>query len=107
VPDCGEDAFYGVRNRYDGFDAQVKDYRPHQIATVFGRVVLRLPHFRCAGCGGTEAGVDWLSHCRSTPELDQLRTHLSALMPYRIAAGLLEHLLRHCHINSKCEWLVQ
>ena len=30
---------------------------------------------------------------RPTPELDQLRAHLSALMPYRIAAGLLEHLL--------------
>jgi hypothetical protein len=72
---------------------QVKDYRPHQIATVFGRVVLRLPRFRCAGCGGTEAGVDWPSHCRSTPELDQLRAHLSSLMPYRVAAGLLEHLL--------------
>jgi hypothetical protein len=72
---------------------QVKDYRPHQIATVFGQVTLRLPRFRCAGCGGTEAGVDWPSHCRSTPELDQLRAHLSALMPYRIAAGLLEHLL--------------
>src|SRR3954471_5219332 len=72
---------------------QVKDYRPHRIATVFGQVTLRLPRFRCAGCGGTEAGVDWPSHCRSTPELDQLRAHLSALMPYRIAAGLLEHLL--------------
>jgi hypothetical protein len=72
---------------------QVKDYRPHQIATVFGQVVLRLPRFRCAGCGGTEAGVDWPSHCRSTPELDQRRAHLSALMPYPIAAGLLKHLL--------------
>jgi hypothetical protein len=38
---------------------QVKDYRPHQIATVFGQVTLRLPRFRCAGCGGTEAGVNW------------------------------------------------
>ena len=72
---------------------QVKDYRPHQIATVFGQVTLRLPRFRCAQCGGVEAGVDWPAHCRSTPELDQLRAHLSALMPYRIAAGLLEHLL--------------
>lgn len=72
---------------------QVKDYRPHRIATVFGQVMLRLPRFRCAGCGGSEAGVDWPSHCRSMPELDQLRAHLSALMPYRIAAGLLEHLL--------------
>ena len=74
---------------------QVKDYRPHQIATVFGQVVLRLPRFRCAGCGVTEAGVDWPSHCRSTPELDQLRAHLSALMPYRIAAGLV-HGCRGC-----------
>jgi hypothetical protein len=29
---------------------QVKDYRPHQIATLFGQVTLRLPRFRCAGC---------------------------------------------------------
>lgn len=72
---------------------QVKDYRPRQIATGFGQVVLRLTRFRCAGCGGTEAGVDWPSHSRSTPELDQLRAHLSAFMPYGIAAGLLEHLL--------------
>src|SRR4051794_23782390 len=36
---------------------QVKDYRPHQIATLFGQVVLRLPRFRCAGCGGAEAGA--------------------------------------------------
>src|SRR5688572_3009506 len=51
---------------------QVKDYRPHRIATVFGQVTVRLPRFRCAGCGGTEAGVSWPAHCRSTPELDQL-----------------------------------
>src|SRR3954470_6161504 len=72
---------------------QVKDYRPHRIATVFGQVTLRLPRFRCAGCGGTEAGVNWPSHCRSTPELDQLRAHLATLVPYRIAAGVLEHFL--------------
>jgi hypothetical protein len=72
---------------------QVKDYRPHQIATLFGQVTLRLPRFRCASCGGTEAGVNWPSHCRSTPELDQIRAHLSALMPYRTAAGLLGYLL--------------
>jgi hypothetical protein len=62
---------------------QVKDYRPHQIATLFGPVTLRLPRFRCAGCGEAEAGIGWPPHCRSTPELDQLRAHLSALMPYR------------------------
>src|SRR3954465_8277487 len=38
-----------------GAACQVKDYRPHQIATVFGLVALRLPRFRCAGCGGAEA----------------------------------------------------
>src|SRR5688500_1566029 len=54
---------------------QVKDYRPHQIATVFGQVALRLPRFRCASCGGAEAGISWPSHCRSTPELDHLRVH--------------------------------
>jgi hypothetical protein len=32
-------------------------------------------------------------HCRSTPELDQLRAHLSALMPHRVAAGVLAYLL--------------
>ncbi|MGF7213609.1 hypothetical protein GGE65_008255 [Skermanella aerolata] len=72
---------------------QLKDYRPRQIATLFGQVTVRLPRFRCAGCGTMEAAVDWPVRCRSTPELDQLQAHLSALMPYRIAAGLLELLL--------------
>ena len=72
---------------------QVKDYRPHQIATLFGQVTLRLPRFRCAGCGGAEAGHSWPAHCRSTPELDQVRAQFSACMPYRVAAGVLEHLL--------------
>ena len=72
---------------------QVKDYRPRQIATLFGQVTVRLPRFRCAGCGTREAAVDWPARCRSTPELDQLQAHLSALMPYRVAAGVLGHLL--------------
>src|SRR3954453_1138864 len=76
-----------------GAACQVKDYRPHQIATLFGQVTLRLPRFRCAGCGGAEAGVRWAAHCRSTPELDQVRAQFSACMPYRVAAGVLEHLL--------------
>jgi hypothetical protein len=76
-----------------GATCQVKDYRPHQIATLFGQVVLRLPRFRCAGCGGTEAGHGWPTHCRSTPELDQVRAQFSACMPYRVAAGMLEYLL--------------
>jgi hypothetical protein len=72
---------------------QIKDYRPRQIATPFGQVTVRLPRFRCAGCGTMEATVDWPARCRSTPELDQLQAHLSALMPYRVAAGVLGHLL--------------
>src|SRR3954451_17240226 len=76
-----------------GAACQVKDYRPHRIVTVFGQVALRLPRFRCAGCGGAEAGHDWPAHCRSTPELDQVRAQFSACMPYRVAAGVLEHLL--------------
>ena len=87
---------YAVRRppcRSCGTACQVKDYRPHQIATLFGQVTLRLPRFRCAGCGGAEAGVRWPAHCRSTPELDQVRAQFSAYMPYRVAAGVLEHLL--------------
>jgi hypothetical protein len=71
----------------------VKDWQPHRIATLFGEVRLRLPRFVCAGCGCGEIGVSWPSHCRSTPELDQLQAWLSALMPYRVAADLLLHLL--------------
>ena len=40
-----------------GAACQIKDYRPHQIATLFGQVVLRLPRFRCAGCGEPIAGT--------------------------------------------------
>ena len=47
----------------------VKDYREHVIATLFGQVMVRLPRFRCAACGGIEVGIDWPSYCRSTPEL--------------------------------------
>jgi hypothetical protein len=76
-----------------GGRCHVKDWRLHQVATLFGGVSVRLPRFRCADCGRTGPGIGWPSHCRSTPELDQLRAHLSALMPYRVAAGVLEHLL--------------
>jgi hypothetical protein len=37
--------------------------------------------------------VSWPSHCRSTPELNQLQARLSALMPFRVAADVLQHLL--------------
>ena len=71
----------------------MKDYRNHAVATLFGHVTVRLPRFRCGGCGGTEAGHGWPSYCRSTPELAQLQAHLSALMTYRVAAGVLEQML--------------
>jgi hypothetical protein len=76
-----------------GRTCQVKDWRPHRIATLFGAVRVRLPRFLCAGCGCTETGVSWPSHCRSTPELDQLQARLSALMTYRVAADVLRDLL--------------
>jgi hypothetical protein len=60
---------------------------------LLGAVAVRLPRFRCPGCGRGEAGVGWPAHCRSTPELDQLQAHLSALMTYRVATGVLAHLL--------------
>jgi len=68
----------------------LKDYRNHAVATHLGQVTVRLPRFRCAGCGAIEVGVGWPSHCRSTPEFDQLRAHFSALMPYRMAADVLK-----------------
>jgi hypothetical protein len=55
-------------------------------------VAARLPRFRYPDCGHGETGIRWLSYCRSTPELDQSRAHVSALMPYRVAAALLAHL---------------
>jgi hypothetical protein len=71
---------------------RVKDYQDHVVDTLFGRITLRLPRFRCATCGGSEPGIDWPSHCRSTPELNRPQAHLSALMTYRTAADLLEQL---------------
>ncbi len=71
----------------------VKDWQPHRIATLFGEVRVRLPRLVCTGCGCGETGVSWPSHCRSTPELNQLQARLSALMPYRVAADVMRHLL--------------
>src|SRR4051795_6692175 len=82
-PDC----------RSCGGTCHVKDWQPHRIATLFGEVRLKLPRFLCTGCGCGATGVSWPSHCRSTPELNQLQARLSALMPFRVAADLLQHLL--------------
>jgi hypothetical protein len=35
---------------------QVKDYRNHAIATLFGQVTVRLPRFRCTASGAIEVG---------------------------------------------------
>ena len=77
--------------RCDGV-CHVKDYRDHAVATLFGQVTMKLPRFRCARCGGTETGIGWPSHCRSTPELDRLRAHRSARMTCRVAGDLLEQM---------------
>ena len=82
-PDC----------RNCGLICRMKDYRDHRVATLFGQVTVRFPRFRCAGCGASEAGHGWPSHCRSTPELDRVQAHLSALMPYRVAADVLAQML--------------
>jgi hypothetical protein len=76
-----------------GGTCHVKDWEPHRIATLFGEVRLKLPRFLCAGCGCGATGVSWPSHCRSTPELNQLQARLSALTPFRVAADVLQHLL--------------
>ena len=63
----------------------VKEYRQHGIATLFGQVAVRLPRFCCAGCGTTQAGVEWPPHARSTPALDELRAQrihpVAAVLP--------------------------
>ena len=75
-----------------GEACQVKDYRQHRSATLFGQVAVRLPRFRCGGCGAIASGMDWPPHTRSTPELDRLRAQLSALLTYRTAAEVLGQL---------------
>ena len=71
---------------------RVKDYRDHAVATLFGQVTMGLPRFRCAACGGVEAGIGWPPHGRSTPELDRLQAQLSAFMTYRTAVDVLKQM---------------
>jgi hypothetical protein len=40
-----------------GGNCRVKDYQEQVVAALFGQVRVRLPRFRCAACGGIEAGV--------------------------------------------------
>jgi len=107
--ELGDIADLGLTLADCGGACHLKDYRDHRIATLFGRVTVRLPRFRCAGCTTVEAGLGWPSNCRSTPELDQLQAHLSALMTHRVAAGVLEQMLPidagKCHETLRCHTL--
>jgi hypothetical protein len=42
-----------------GARCHVKDWQSRQVATLFGTLVVRLPRFRCPGCGHSEAGNNW------------------------------------------------
>ena len=41
-----------------GARCQLKDWRSRQVATLFGKVAVRLPRFLCPGCGRCETGID-------------------------------------------------
>src|SRR3954465_8107404 len=90
---CRDHAAHRPACRACGAACRVKDYRPRRIATLFGTVTVRLPHFRCASCRGDQAGIEWPPQCRSIPEFDQIRAQFSAFLPYRVAAGVLQQLL--------------
>jgi hypothetical protein len=90
---CRDHAAQRPACRVCGAVCRVKDYRRRRIATLFGMVTVRLPRFRCAGCRGEQAGIEWPPQCRSTPEFDQVRAQFSAFLPDRVAAGRLEQRL--------------
>jgi hypothetical protein len=48
--------------------------------------------FAARHVAGSESGIDWASHFRSTPELDRLQAYLAALITRRTAADLLEQI---------------
>ncbi len=55
-------------------------------------MTIRSPRFSVRSCCGFpdfaafDVGIEWPSHCSSTPELVRLQAHLSAPMTYRTAA---------------------
>src|SRR3954464_6449519 len=69
--------------RFCGATCQVKDYRPHQIATLFGQVTVRLPRFRCAGCGGMDgASTPYAKPCGRAPSrIATIKGRFIALCP--------------------------
>lgn len=48
-----------------GLVCQLKDYRDHLVATLFGQVKVRLPRFHRAGCGASEVGHRMAARPRS------------------------------------------
>src|SRR3954465_5553708 len=68
---------------------RIKDWRSRRVATLFGEVMVRLPRFRCPGCGRGETGTNRAAPRRSAPGLDQRQAPLSALMTYRVAVSVL------------------
>ena len=77
----------------------VKDWQLHRIASLFGEVRLKLPRFRCAGCGCGETGVNWPSDCRSTHLLLQVRC---AVYNGMLVAGLAHRFHRIINTDSAC-----
>src|SRR3982751_1228522 len=77
-----------------GVGCRGKVCREHASASLFGRVTVRSPRFRCAGCGTVATGMGWPPHARSTPELDRLGAGLSALLTYRTGARGVGPMLR-------------
>ena len=49
-----------LRPACSGYGAccHVKDWQSRQVATLFGKIMVRLPRFRCSGCGRVEAGIN-------------------------------------------------
>src|SRR3954453_16450823 len=90
---CRDHAAQRPACRACGAACRVKDYRPRRIATLFGRVTVRLPRFRCAGCRADQAGIEGPPQCRSAHDFDQIRAQFSAFLPYRVAAGVLQQVL--------------
>ncbi len=83
----------------------MKDWRSHQIATPFGGVVVRLPRFRCSGCGRGKA-----ENARLT--LKRVHKLLPAFKGSRGKAGEPARKLRRAlgkidgYLRSQSAWLV-
>lgn len=73
----------------------LKEHRYRHLDTLFGRVVVPAPRFERCRCGHASQAspVSALLPHRTTPGLRHLQAKLSALMPYRRAADVLDTFL--------------